>query len=74
MAAIKVECQPKATCNPPPPFRYECPENVSLVKPVTVVTHDGIKCAVEFDMPSCPEGVACNPPRPRPVACPTPSR
>ena len=70
MAAIKVECQPKATCNPPPPFKYTCPENVSLEKPVTVATYDGNSCFVEFEMPKCPPGVACNPPRPQPVTCP----
>ena len=71
MAAIKVDCPPKATCNPPPPFKYACPDNVSLDKPVTVVTHDGTSCFVEYEMPACPKGVACNPPRPRPVACPS---
>ena len=71
MAAIKVECQPKATCNPPPPFKYACPENVTLDKPVTVVSQDGgATCFVQYDMPKCPPGVACNPPRPQPVACP----
>ena len=70
MAAFKVECQPKATCNTPPPFKYACPENISLDKPVTVVTHNGTDCFVEFEMPKCPPGTACNPPRPRPVACP----
>lgn len=70
MAAIKVECHPKATCNPPPPFPYACPENVSLDKPVTVVMRDGERCFVEYEMPKCPPGVACNPPRPQPVACP----
>jgi hypothetical protein len=70
MAAIKVECVKGATCNPPPPFKYACPDNVSLDKPVTVATHDGTSCFVEFDMPQCPPGIACNPPRPRPVACP----
>jgi hypothetical protein len=70
MAAIQVECVPKATCNPPPPFKYACPDNVSLDKPVTVVTRDGTSCFVEFPMPTCPPGTACNPPRPRPVACP----
>lgn len=71
MAAIKVECQPKATCNPPPPFKVACPDGISLDKPVTVVTQDGgASCFVEFEMPKCPPGTACNPPRPRPVACP----
>src|SRR5687768_13564858 len=49
MAAFKVECQPKATCNPPPPFKYECPPNVSLEKPITVATYDGTSCFVEFE-------------------------
>ena len=70
MAALKVECVPKATCNPPPPFKYACPDNVSLEKPITVATYDGTSCFVEFEMPKCPPNVACNPPRPRPVACP----
>jgi hypothetical protein len=70
MAAFKVECMPKATCNPPPPFKYACPDNVSLEKPITVATYNGTDCFVEFEAPKCPPNVACNPPRPRPVACP----
>ena len=70
MAAIKVECQPKATCNPPPPFKYACPTDISLEKPITVATYDGNSCFVEYAMPACPPKTACNPPRPRPVACP----
>jgi hypothetical protein len=71
-AAIKVECQPKATCNPPPPFKTACPADVSLDKPVTVRSQDnGATCMLEFAMPDCPKGVACNPPRPRKVECPT---
>lgn len=71
-AAIKVECQPKATCNPPPPFKTTCPADVSLDKPVTVRSQDnGATCMLEFAMPDCPKGVACNPPRPRKVECPT---
>ena len=50
MAAIKVECVPKATCNPPPPFKYACPENVSLEKPITIATYDGTSCFVEFEV------------------------
>ncbi|HEY5924377.1 MAG TPA: hypothetical protein VIV11_22020 [Kofleriaceae bacterium] len=71
MAAIKVQCVPKATCNPPPPFKYACPDNVSLEKPITIATYDGTSCFVEFEAPKCPPNTACNPPRPRPVACPT---
>lgn len=71
MAAIKVECQPKATCNPPPPFKVACYDNVSLEKPVTVTSRDGgTTCSIEHEMPSCPPGAACNPPRPTSVTCP----
>ena len=71
MAAFKVECQPKATCNPPPPFKYECPQNVSLEKAITVASNaDGSACFVDYGPVSCPPNTACNPPRPTPVACP----
>ncbi len=74
MAAIKVECVPKATCNPPPPFKYACPDNVSLEKPITVVTYDGTNCFVQVEQPKCPPNMSCNPPPARKVACPTPNR
>lgn len=71
MAAVNVECRKGATCNPPPPFKYDCPPNMSLEQPVTVaLMPDGQSCQVEYPMPKCPQGVACNPPRPTPVACP----
>lgn len=70
MAAVKVECKPQATCNPPPPFKYECPQGATL--PATVASNaDGTACAIEYPMPKCPPNTACNPPRPTPVACPT---
>jgi hypothetical protein len=71
MAAYKVECQPKATCNPPPPFKYECPQNVSLDTSITVASNaDGSACFVDYGPTKCPPNTACNPPRPQPVACP----
>jgi hypothetical protein len=71
MAAYKVECQPKATCNPPPPFKYACPPNVSLDSPITVASNaDGSACFVDYGPTSCPPNTACNPPRPTPVSCP----
>lgn len=71
MAAVKVDCPPKAICNPPPPFKYECPQNVSLDKAITVASNaDGSACFVEYEPVTCPPNVACNPPRPTPVACP----
>jgi hypothetical protein len=68
-AAYVVDCPAGAMCNPPPPSDYECPQNVSLDKPVTVAS-DGTGCFVQYEMPKCPPGVACNPPRPQPVTCP----
>jgi hypothetical protein len=68
-AAYIVDCPAGAMCNPPPPVDYECPQNVSLDKPVTVAS-DGTGCFVQYEMPKCPPGVACNPPRPQPVSCP----
>ena len=73
MASIKVECKPGVMCNPPPPAKYACPENVSLDKPVTVASSaDGMACFVEYAAMACPPNVACNPPRPTPVTCPKP--
>ena len=77
MAAIKVSCptgepgKPMPTCNPPPPFRYDCPNGVTLEKPITVITF-GDSCALEPEPIHCPPRVACNPPRPRTVPCPKP--
>jgi hypothetical protein len=71
MAAYKVECQPKATCNPPPPFKYECPQNVSLDSAITVASNaDGSACFVDYGPMTCPPKAVCKPPRPTPVACP----
>lgn len=73
MATIKVQCKPGTMCNPPPPSKYACPNNVSLDKPVTVASSaDGSACFVEYAAMACPPNVACNPPRPTPVACPKP--
>jgi outer membrane biosynthesis protein TonB len=71
LAAIKVECQPNATCNPPPPFKYACPEKLSVDKPITLTSSDGgATCFYYAPMPACPKGAMCNPPPPRQLACP----
>jgi hypothetical protein len=71
MAAIKVECQPQATCNPPPPFKYECPTNLQVEPQLAIVSSDGGKsCFVDFGPMKCPPGAICNPPPPRQVTCP----
>jgi hypothetical protein len=68
MAAIKVECQPKATCNPPPPFKIACYDNVILDKPVTVTSRDGgSTCFIDYAA-TCPPNAKCR--APQPVTCP----
>ena len=60
---------PPVVTNPPPPGVSEKPQ------PPTsggkVVTNPDGTCWWQPDMPDCPPGVACNPPRPHEVACPT---
>jgi hypothetical protein len=69
MAAVKVDCPQGATCNPPPPTKYACPEGVTLDQPITVVTF-GDTCAIERRPVQCPPHAVCNPPPPRRVPCP----
>ena len=67
-AAVKVTCPQGATCNPPPPQPYACPENVTQY-PVVIVS-DGTMCQTERAPMHCPPHVACNPPPPKVVPCP----
>jgi hypothetical protein len=67
-AAIETSCPKGAMCNPPPPMKYACPDNVKL--PAKIVTF-GDGCAIEPEPTHCPPKAACNPPPPRKVACPT---
>jgi hypothetical protein len=69
-AAIDVSCPKGATCNPPPPQKYDCPDGIVTGKPMTIVSEGENICHVAVDPPSCPKGAMCNPPRPRRVTCP----
>ncbi len=69
-AAVNVECPTGATCNPPPPQKYDCPPGIVMGKPLTVVAVNNSQCIVEQPPPSCPPGAVCNPPRPKPFPCP----
>src|SRR5690349_12250916 len=64
MAAIKANCPPKAMCNPPPPFKYECPKDITIdAGGVTVASYDGgATCAIDYGPMNCPKGAMCNPP------------
>jgi hypothetical protein len=50
---------------------YECPEGLTLDRPIVVVRVDPSSCEMKQEMPDCPEGASCNPPPPMPLACPT---
>jgi hypothetical protein len=69
-AALDVECPKGATCNPPPPQKYDCPDGIVIGKPITIVAQGDGVCVVQHEPPACPPGAMCNPPRPKPVACP----
>jgi hypothetical protein len=63
---------PVPTCNPPPPMKYACPENVSLDHPIEIAQWSGQdSCHVVPEPIDCPKGAMCNPPPPIQVACPT---
>jgi hypothetical protein len=68
-AALDVSCPKGATCNPPPPQKYDC-EGLSIGKPITIVSEGEGICHVQPEPVHCPPGAMCNPPRPRRVACP----
>jgi hypothetical protein len=64
---------PVPTCNPPPPMKYACPDNVSLDHPIEVAQWNGEQTCHVVPAPiDCPKGAMCNPPPPIQVACPTP--
>jgi hypothetical protein len=68
-AAIKVECPQGATCNPPPPKPYACPDGITVERPVVIIAEeDG--CYIKHEPVHCPPRVMCNPPPPHKVACP----
>src|SRR5688572_9816195 len=80
IAMLEIECPkpatpggPVATCNPPPPVDYACPDDVTLDHPLTIRKLDGAtECFVLPAGYTCPAGAICNPPPPRKLACPTP--
>ncbi len=61
-------CEPKATCNPPPPPRVGCPANTA--KGTRIEEQSAGACFIVYPSPPCPPGVACNPPRPQTIECP----
>jgi hypothetical protein len=76
---LEIECPkpatpggPVATCNPPPPVAYACPDDVTLDHALTISKLDGAtECFVLDEGYTCPAGAICNPPPPRKLACPT---
>jgi len=69
-AIVNVECPAGASCNPPPPQKYDCPSGIAMNKPITVTSQPDGTCLVEREPPKCPPHAMCNPPRPQTVTCP----
>lgn len=76
-AMVDVNCpkpekgKPVATCNPPPPIKYACPDGFKDGDTLKIVLRTGATdCFVDDGAIKCPEGAKCNPPPPRKVACP----
>jgi hypothetical protein len=76
-AMIDVNCpkpeqgKPVATCNPPPPFKYACPDGFREGDTLKIVLRVGATdCFVDSAPINCPKGALCNPPPPRKVDCP----
>lgn len=64
--------QPTVVTNPPPPTTSGGTATSLPAPPASggqVKTHADGTCWWYSDPPKCPEGVACNPPRPHQVAC-----
>jgi hypothetical protein len=53
-----------------PTTAYDCPELLSLDRPIVVVRVDPTSCEMKMEMGDCPEGASCNPPPPQPMKCP----
>jgi hypothetical protein len=66
-AILDVSCPQGASCNPPAPIKYACPDGVKLPAKITTF---GDSCAVVPPEMHCPPHAMCNPPRPQKVACP----
>jgi predicted small lipoprotein YifL len=76
-AMVDVQCpkpekgKPVATCNPPPPIKYACPDNFKEGDTLKIVLRVGATdCFVDHGPMTCPPNAKCNPPPPRKVSCP----
>jgi hypothetical protein len=59
------------TCNPPPPYKYACPDGFKEGDQLKIILRVGAtECFVDHGPTKCPEGAKCNPPPPRKIACP----
>ncbi len=76
-AMVDVNCpkpekgKPVATCNPPPPIKYACPDGFKEGDTLKIVLRAGAtECFVDRGPMTCPKGALCNPPPPRKLPCP----
>ena len=79
LARMNVDCPnpkpklgtPVASCNPPAPAPYTCPEGLADGQTMQIVLRDGATECFEQPPPmKGPPNVVCNPPPPRKVECP----
>jgi len=60
-----------ATCNPPAPINYACPDGMADGASLKIILRAGATdCFVDRGPMACPPNAKCNPPPPRKVACP----
>lgn len=71
MAAMDVQCDPRATCNPPPPQPLDaCPPAMAADARVKIVETAPSVCEVQYPAPTGCDPRLCNPPRPQAITCP----
>jgi len=59
------------TCNPPPPIKYACPEDLADGGSIKIVLRaNTTECFLDRGNMSCPPNMKCNPPPPKQLACP----
>jgi hypothetical protein len=67
----KVYCPEGASCNPPPPAKYDCPKFMADNDRIAVIQRtEKAECYVDHGDFTCPPAASCNPPRPQKVTCP----
>jgi hypothetical protein len=67
-AMLDITCPEGATCNPPPPMPYKCPEDLAVNDSFKIYVRAG-QCEIHQET-HCKPNQKCNPPAPQRVPCP----